>query len=58
MARHTYNCGGKGRYGKPGSGICSYCGRKHPKGKKQKEKSRIGKWESCSSVAARRKKES
>lgn len=56
MARHSYNCGGKGRRSRPKSGACSYCGRIHPRGKKQKEKARNSGWESCSSVAARKKK--
>ena len=44
MARHGYNCGGKGRYGNP-SGPCTICGRIHPKGKKKSN------WRGCISNA-------
>jgi hypothetical protein len=46
MTRHTYNCGGKGRQGRP-RGPCTYCGRVHPGGKKQKERARVRGWDGC-----------
>lgn len=56
MARKTYSCGGKGRYSRGGGGgACTMCGRVHPKGKKQKAKARAKGWESCASVAMRKK---
>jgi hypothetical protein len=43
MARHGYNCGGAGKHGRP-KGPCTYCGKRHPKGKKKKKK--LG-WTGC-----------
>lgn len=40
---------------KPGSGLCSYCGRKHPRGKNAKRKARSKGWVRCSQVASQRK---
>lgn len=39
---------------KTGSGECTFCGRRHPKGKKQKERAMAKGWVPCKTVAIRR----
>ena len=55
MARHTYNCGGKGRYSRPKSGICTWCGRRHPRGKRAKALARSKGWLGCRAYAIQKK---
>jgi predicted nucleic acid-binding Zn-ribbon protein len=53
MSRSTYKCGGSGKHGIPPK-ECTRCGRRHPKGKKQKQKAQDAGWASCKSIAATR----
>ena len=55
--RSTYKCGGAGKHGVPPK-ECTRCGRRHPKGKKQKAKAQEMGWATCKSVAANRNKKS